>query len=239
MSGQLSLRNKKKFKFSGGFRKRRAHEIQNTIKSYTNFKRTSNIIESIGDGDRRESIASEARVINTDTEEEYISEFELNSAEYSCDEESDDKTSEFNYDRFAQELSQWALKNNIKHEHLKGLLKIWNDLVPLKSLPSDPRTLLQTPREVALGHENYWHHGLRKCLSNRLRNIPSIPELLSLRFNLDGIPLSKSSSVDCWPILVDICELREIPPCVVGIYCGKSKPYNYTCAVLIIILISM
>lgn len=225
MSGQLASRSKKKFKFSGGFRKRRAIEIKNRIKSYSDLKCIKKVSQSIDDSS--DSTATD-EYCRSDSEKEDVGDFELQFSDVSC-EESDKKATEFNYEVFAHELAQWALKNNIKHEQLKGLLHLWNDLVPLKSLPSDPRTLLQTPREVGKSGESYWHHGLRQCLSKSLRNITNCPECLSLRFNLDGIPLSKSSSVDCWPILVDICELRSVPPSIVGIYCGKSEHRTTLC----------
>lgn len=50
----------------------------------------------------------------------------------------------FNINEFQTTLASWAITNKIKHDQLKGLLKIWN--VPLPTLPADPRTILETPR---------------------------------------------------------------------------------------------
>ena len=46
---------------------------------------------------------------------------------------------------------------------------------------------------------------------------------LHLQFNIDGVPLFKSSNKALWPILFTIkqCSLQE--PMAVGIYCGDSK----------------
>ena len=43
-----------------------------------------------------------------------------------------------------------------------------------------------------------------------------------LEFNVDGLPLFKSSSTELWPIL---CYVRhsQLDPFVVGLYCGRGK----------------
>lgn len=51
-----------------------------------------------------------------------------------------------------------------------------------------------------------------------------MPDELSLKFNTDGITILKSSGMECWPILVEIAELPQIAPEIVGVYCGKGKP---------------
>lgn len=142
------------------------------------------------------------------------------------DEEQNQEQFDINY--FKEELVKWAIEYKINHDQLKGLLGLWNNCVPLPPLPIDPRTVLKTPRSVERYDDNYWHYGLEKQLLVVLQNLPCecVPAKVSLRFNFDGIPLSKSSSVDCWPILFDIFELKTIAPRVIGIYCGKSKPKN-------------
>lgn len=51
-----------------------------------------------------------------------------------------------------------------------------------------------------------------------------VPDVLSLKINADGISISKSSEVECWPLLVEIAELPNIPPGIIGIYCEEGKP---------------
>jgi len=127
-------------------------------------------------------------------------------------------------DMFLIEVRRWALSSNLNHEQLRGFLSIWNKHVPLENLPSDPRTVLRTPRQIELKNENYWHHGLRRALSvlEKVQNL-DLPEEISLRFNMDGLPIFKSTTKEVWPILVDISEIKWLPPCIVGIYCGESE----------------
>jgi hypothetical protein len=47
---------------------------------------------------------------------------------------------------------------------------------------------------------------------------------LKLQFNVDGIPLFKSSSLSLWPILCLIHNIGHKEPFVVGLFCGKVKP---------------
>lgn len=53
-----------------------------------------------------------------------------------------------------------------------------------------------------------------------------MPKDLSLKINVDGITILKSSAVECWPILCEIAELPKISPEVIGVYCGRGKPKN-------------
>lgn len=55
----------------------------------------------------------------------------------------------------------------------------------------------------------------------------NVPDSIGLKINADGLPLSKSSNVECWPILVEIAETKGISPEVVGIYCGNGKPKDH------------
>lgn len=134
-----------------------------------------------------------------------------------------ERSTEFCIDQFQGDLKLWALTHDINHEQLKGLLQLWNSKVPLQSLPQDPRTVLNTPRHVEIKNR-YWHFGLRKVL-DVLKHIKddNLPETISLRVNIDGLPISKSSGTEVWPILVDVAEIKYITPCVVGIYCGSGK----------------
>ncbi|XP_044744741.1 uncharacterized protein LOC123306687 [Coccinella septempunctata] len=134
--------------------------------------------------------------------------------------------------RTRQEMKLWALKSNIKHTALKELFAIWNRRIP-NMFPGDPRTFLDTPRKIEItkiGDGAYWHNGLAQNLSRALNSVhhDSSRELtcLSLNFNMDGLPVYKSSKIEFWPILCNIHELPKIKPLVVGIYCGAGKPVD-------------
>lgn len=140
----------------------------------------------------------------------------------------DERNFPFDKVKFQSALAMWAVNNNIKHEQLRGLLKIWNEHVPLSALPVDPRTILETPRSVVIKDNNYWYRGIKCVLHEMLQKTHSINMLtdVSLKINSDGITILKSSGMECWPILIQIAEFPNISPEVVSLYCGKGKPNN-------------
>lgn len=77
-----------------------------------------------------------------------------------------------------------------------------------------------------MGTGSYWHNGLDNSLVNALKNRESLPECLSLIFNMDGLPIHRSSKCEVWPILCLISNMPDTEPIIIGVYCGKSKPEN-------------
>src|SRR6218665_531926 len=128
------------------------------------------------------------------------------------------------------QLVLWVTQFGIPLVAVTGLLKI---LQPLHlDLPTDARSLLSTPRSHSIieldGGGHYVHLGIHKGIaglqkSGHLRNLDTV----QLQFNIDGLPLYKSSSISLWPILclVKNCA-RNQDPFVVGTFCGNSKPGN-------------
>jgi len=128
------------------------------------------------------------------------------------------------------QLAQWAVHNNITDTALGELLSI---LEPYHSnLPKDSRTLKKTPNTYELkevnsgngGNGHYCHFGIQYGLIDLLQQHPGLnAATLVLQFNVDGLPLFKSSSMDLWPVL---CLVRQLShrPFVVGLYCGAKKP---------------
>lgn len=94
-------------------------------------------------------------------------------------------------------------------------------------LPKDAQTLLGTQTKVPkvnICNGEYYHFGLVKGLQNILSRISSIPKTLAVQFNIDGIPLFKSSRTQFWPILATVyCDQSRIP-FLVGLFSGNSKP---------------
>ena len=126
-----------------------------------------------------------------------------------------------------QSLRRWALTFNVNHSALTQLLHILHDHHP--ELPKDIRTLLKTPRSIVskqLQNGLYCHLGLKSQLLNLITQDMYIAGELCiyLSFNVDGIPLFKSSTVEFWPILAEIMNVSNSSPFAVGIFCGKSKP---------------
>lgn len=167
-----------------------------------------------------DNIPGESENSNDDAEEN-----ENGSAELHCDDEYEEQSKERN---LKQNLKKWALEFQINHAALRGLLSIINTYAGDNVLPQDGRTLLHSENKVIQmktldgGTGEYWHNGLKRCLSNTFRNLHE-PISISINVNVDGLPLYNSSKVNLWPILCTITEMPKIRPMVIGIYCGSAK----------------
>ncbi|KAF4529082.1 hypothetical protein B566_EDAN014457 [Ephemera danica] len=99
----------------------------------------------------------------------------------------------------------------------------------LKSLPADARTLLETPRVVEtrpVGNGRYCHLGVRSSIDFIFSQYPELKNgsSLILQCSSDGMPTTKSTNDQLWPILLSFPDFKYIDPIVVGIYHGKEKP---------------
>lgn len=129
-------------------------------------------------------------------------------------------------------LRAWALRENITQAALTSLLKVLKSCPSDAScLPSDARTLLRTPRDTLRsavtimppGH--YCHLGLEHQLRNALALADAPPGgSITLQFSFDGLPISKSSRKELWPIQCRILEHHDAAPFVIGVWAGAGKP---------------
>ncbi|CAG7665369.1 unnamed protein product [Allacma fusca] len=129
---------------------------------------------------------------------------------------------------FQSQLRRWAIVENVTHKALDSLLKILSSKV--SDLPRTARTLLQpqkvTPIE-AICNGNFHYRGLKKgILEALLLGVKHHETQLSLKFNIDGIPLYNSSNQSCWPILGVVNEVQQHVPFVIAAFLGLSKPSN-------------
>jgi hypothetical protein len=126
-----------------------------------------------------------------------------------------------------EDLKMWSLQHRVSHLALNSLLQILNERLPDSVLPNDARTLLGTKREIIdlqpMNEGHYWHNGLKKSLQMCSKS-RCLPLKISLIFNIDGLPIHKSTKYQFWPILCRIYECVDIPPFIVGIYAGYKKP---------------
>lgn len=88
-------------------------------------------------------------------------------------------------------------------------------------------TLLQTPRKSLLLKDiepgKYYHFGLESCLKKLLKHVPiQTSSSIEILVNIDGLPLSSSSSSQFYPILCTLYGEKEVG--VIGVYHGKNKP---------------
>lgn len=130
---------------------------------------------------------------------------------------------------FDQKLRNWVSKHNISQAAVSDLLKLLRENDSLKNvLPSDCRSLMKTPRNISssikpLGDGKYMHFGLLKY-SNLLDDTCNFKEVIKININIDGLPISKSSGAQFWPILGSVCADKYTEPFPIGIYFGMSKP---------------
>lgn len=101
------------------------------------------------------------------------------------------------------------------------------------SVPLDARALLKTPRTIEIEKMDsgkYCHFSMKEGILNSLdkyADIDNIPSELGIDINTDGLPLSKSSGSQFWPILgAIVLESSYTSPFPIGIYHGISKPFK-------------
>ncbi|XP_039303468.1 uncharacterized protein LOC105203270 [Solenopsis invicta] len=100
----------------------------------------------------------------------------------------------------------------------------------MKSLPGDARTLLQTPRKskiIPMEHGQYTHFGIPEGIRYIIETsgtITRLPEEIHLSFNIDGLPLTKSSKSQLWPILGCFRHFKNKSPFIIGAFHGYKKP---------------
>ena len=95
---------------------------------------------------------------------------------------------------------------------------------------------LATPKETKIqkvADGEYYHFGINNMLHLALKLLQISRKLslesiksLTMRINIDGIPLTNSTKTCLWPILALINEIPEIGVIMIGVYHGTSKPTN-------------
>jgi hypothetical protein len=124
-------------------------------------------------------------------------------------------------------IRDWSLLHKIDQGATSDLLKILKTHICFGHFPSDSRTLLHTPtitdvRTVSPGE--YCHFGIQKgIISIFPTNFEQ--EVILVQFNVDGLPLHKSTNNQFWPILGRVKGIESV--FVVGIYEGNSKPNDF------------
>jgi len=131
---------------------------------------------------------------------------------------------------FKEKLHTWATEYNITQRSLTALLHILRE-EGFNNVSSDARTLLNTPkktvtRECGSGH--YFHYGLERALREKLKHCTNINDVdnIEINVNIDGLPLTKSSQSQLWPILGQIYNINVTEPFLIGCYHGYNKPMN-------------
>jgi len=128
-------------------------------------------------------------------------------------------------------LCQWAVNFKINHNALDGLLVILKKIPMLSKLPKDSRSILDTRKinetQQCLTTINpglYYHFGLRSAILEHFKSISTNNiDVIKIVIGIDGLPISKSSASQLWPILGYI-RLFKNSVFPIGIYWGHEKP---------------
>lgn len=94
-------------------------------------------------------------------------------------------------------LRTWSTDMNISAKAVNMLLKFLKQFSSFQHLPNDCRTLLKTPRKTDIVNVfpgTYSHLGLKIGIENVLDKIKIIPKEIIVDFNIDGVPLSRSTN---------------------------------------------
>lgn len=128
-------------------------------------------------------------------------------------------------------LKNWALECDVPHSTLDKLLLILKNEEDYKSfqkLPLNSRTLLNSGSSATKNILNidpgiYYHFGLTYGINRHLLKFKHEDNVIKILVGVDGLPLSKSSSSQFWPILAYVYpHSNNVFP--IGIYNGNSKP---------------
>jgi len=132
------------------------------------------------------------------------------------------------------ELREWALTENVNHCTINSLL------VRLKKhdcfkfdLPADARTLLNTPRTIfvrKISPGEYHHFGIKNGIFDFLKKHPTFVGPINVSFHVDGLPISKSTQSQLWPILGSVVNHKFV--FVIGLYHSFVKKPNDVCQYL-------
>lgn len=131
---------------------------------------------------------------------------------------------------FKKFLANWAVTECIPQSSLRLLLKGIKQYTCENCnlyIPSDPRSLVHTPRNTytdICGDGHYYHFGLSKAILSAISSISRNITNIRISINIDGLPLAKSSQRQFWPILGSISDFKKV--FVIGIYYGTQKPSN-------------
>ncbi|KAE9526673.1 hypothetical protein AGLY_013321 [Aphis glycines] len=127
-------------------------------------------------------------------------------------------------------LRAWNIQFNVTHNCLNSLLNILR--TEGLNVPKDGRTLMKTPSKhtiIQMNNGSYVHFGIEQMVYPILhKHKDELNNINNLKFgiNVDGLPLSKSSKSQFWPILMCIVNVKIISKYVIpiGIFHGFEKP---------------
>lgn len=138
-------------------------------------------------------------------------------------------------EQFLAALTSWAIKTCLSHNAFNELLNVLHTYSDFEGIPKDCRTLLKFDKSLKnkieiLPPGQYYHFGLKQGIIETLKREKCTVQdnmednMLKVSVNIDGLPLTKSSSSQFWPILAFIENFRLSDPFPIGVYHGSAKP---------------
>ncbi|XP_067204058.1 uncharacterized protein [Linepithema humile] len=132
-----------------------------------------------------------------------------------------------------EDLQQFIIERCISHNTSNKLLQILRKHGHVE-LPTDVRVLVKTPRNtsatfISLGSGKYIHFGLASGLKRSIKMYSNFinDNNIKININVDGLPISKSSGSQFWPIMISIQDIDIYTlPVIIGVYHGMCKPNN-------------
>ncbi|KAF0748558.1 Uncharacterized protein FWK35_00020988 [Aphis craccivora] len=128
-------------------------------------------------------------------------------------------------------LAEWAVNFNVPQNTINGLLPIFKSIPGLSEMPIDSRTILKTETTLERTQDLkiiepgfYYHFGLGSAIEQHFHHTDiGDTDVIKVVIGIDGLPLSKSSCSQFWPILGYIRPLQNLV-FPIGIYWGHEKP---------------
>lgn len=180
------------------------------------------IEDSINTSENVENFQVEEDTFQDDEESEFLNRF-------LC--ESDDEEEEEILPSLTlwEKVAVWALRNYTNRKSINEILSIF--ISEGHDLPKDARTLLGRSRRVSnivsCGSGDYLHYGLERSLTDIMKQQvleTPVEKNIVIDINIDGLPLSKSSKSQLWPILGRVLSPFQSQVFFVGSYHGYEKP---------------
>lgn len=145
----------------------------------------------------------------------------ISSTDAETDSSSDSEISSEGNPKLKEELAEIVADHLPSRAFVNSLLSVLQKHHP--ELPKDCRTLLGTIRTVDVQKRlggDFCYFGIQNSLkSSKVLNPDHVQ--LKMMVNIDGLPLSKSSSSAFWPILMSV---NGCSPLIVALFYGDKKP---------------
>jgi hypothetical protein len=131
---------------------------------------------------------------------------------------------------FRKRIAHWAVESNASRDSVNKLLAVFRMDQNLSFLPKTYKTLLGTPRKVnriEISPGRYFEFnlldGIIASLNKLNASVQSYEAGVKLFVGCDGMPASKSTNSQFWPIL-GLLKLKGAQPFAIGFYQRQSKP---------------